>query len=168
MLSKEKLAAMKYLKKEFDNLQHDPILSLGCTVGLVNNDIFHWKITLLGPVDTPYAGGLFILTADFPEKYPNVKPEVKFVNKIYHLNVDWKNPDTYGHICLSSLNEWATTGKVSGKPCYGVKQALFDIFCLFYNQGVDSPYDDDIAAEYRDRRNEFDAKAREWTQKYAK
>ena len=61
MLSKEKLAAMKYLKKEYDNLQNDPILSLGCTVGLANNDIFHWKISMVGPQDTPYAGGVFFL-----------------------------------------------------------------------------------------------------------
>ncbi len=66
------------------------------------------------------------------------------------------------------MNEWHTTGKVSNKKCYGVKQALFDIFCLFYNQGIESPYDPKIAEEYRDRRQEFDAKAREWTQKYAK
>ena len=65
------------------------------------------------------------------------------------------------------MNEWATNGKVSAKSCYGVKQALFDIFCLFYNQGVDSPYDVTIADEYKNRRSEFDAKAKEWTQKYA-
>ena len=66
------------------------------------------------------------------------------------------------------MNEWHTTGKVSNKSCYGVKQALFDIFCLFYNQGIDSPYDPKIAEEYRDRRKEFDAKAKDWTLKYAK
>ena len=44
MLSKKKLSAMKYLKAEYTRLQNDPILSLGCTVGLPNlNDIFHWK-----------------------------------------------------------------------------------------------------------------------------
>ena len=53
MLSKERLAAMKYLKNEYNRLQNDPILSLGCTVGLVNNDIFHWRISFMGPQDTP-------------------------------------------------------------------------------------------------------------------
>ena len=62
MISKKRLEAMKYIKREFDKLQSDPILSLGCTVGLnekYKNDIFHWKITLIGPIDTPYAGGMF-------------------------------------------------------------------------------------------------------------
>ena len=155
MLSKEKLATMKYLKTEYDNLQKDPILSLGCTVGLVNNDIFHWKITLLGPVDTPYAGGLFTLTADFPEKYPNVKPEVKFVNKIYHLNV---SPSS-GHICISILNSY--------KPKTPIVDVISGIFSLFYNQNPDSPYDHGMANEYRTKKAEFDKKAKEWTAKYA-
>ena len=155
MLTKEKLAAMKYLKKEYDNLQNDPILSLGCTVGLVNNDIFHWKITLLGPVDTPYAGGLFILTADFPDNYPNSKPEVKFVNKIYHLNVSPSN----GHICISILNSY--------KPKTPIVDVISGIFSLFYNQNPDSPYSSSQASEYQNNRNEFNRKAKEWTQKYA-
>ena len=155
MLSKAKLTTMKYLKNEYDKLQKDPILSLGCTVGLVNNDIFHWKITLLGPVDTPYAGGLFILTADFPEKYPNVKPEVKFVNKIYHLNVSPRD----GHICISILNSYV--------PKTPIVDVISGIFSLFYNQNPDSPYRSDMADEYRNKRGEFDKKAREWTAKYA-
>ena len=155
MLSKEKLAAMKYLKKEFDNLQHDPILSLGCTVGLEKNDIFHWKITLIGPVDTPYAGGLFILTADFPEKYPEQKPEVKFVNKIYHLNVSPRD----GHICINILNSY--------KPRTPIVDIISGIFSLFYNQNPESPYDHGMADEYRNRKDEFDKKAKEWTLKYA-
>ena len=155
MLSKEKLAAMKYLKKEYDNLQKDPILSLGCTVGLVNNDIFHWKITLIGPVDTAYAGGLFTLTADFPVAYPNEKPEVKFVNKIYHLNV---SPSS-GHICISILNHY--------KPKTPIVDVISGIFSLFYNQNPDSPYDSKMAEEYRNNKGEFDKKAREWTAKFA-
>ena len=146
---------MKYLKKEYDNLQRDPILSLGCTVGLVKNDIFHWKITLIGPVDTPYAGGLFILTADFPEKYPEQKPEVKFVNKIYHLNVNPRD----GHICINILNSY--------KPRTPIVDIISGIFSLFYNQNPESPYDHGMADEYRNRKDEFDKKAKEWTLKYA-
>ena len=155
MLSKAKLTTMKYLKNEYDKLQNDPILSLGCTVGLVNNDIFHWKITLLGPVDTPYAGGLFILTADFTEKYPNEKPEVRFVNQIYHLNVSPSNH----HICISILNEWV--------PKTPMVDVISGIFSLFYNQNPKSPYSGEMAREYETNRNEFNRKAREWTLKYA-
>ncbi len=158
MLSKEKLETMKYLKKEYDALQKDPILSLGCTVGLnpdFKNNIFHWKLSLLGPSDTPYAGGMFFLTVDFPDNYPVGKPEVKFTNKIYHLNVS----DYDGHICISTLNQWKAR-----TPMVDVISA---IFALFYDQNPDSPYSGSMAKEYQTNRAEFDRKAREWTKKYA-
>ena len=156
MLNKQKLETMKYLKNEFQQLQNDPILSLGATVGLPNpSNIFHWNITLLGPVDTPYAGGMFFLTADFPDDYPEKKPEIKFTNKIYHLNVR----ESDGHICISTLNQW-----VPRTPMVNVISA---IFALFYEQNPLSPYSVSMAAQYKLRRNEFNRIAAEWTQKYA-
>ena len=156
MLSPKKLQTMKYLKNEFQQLQNDPILSLGATVGLPNpSNIFHWNITLLGPVDTPYAGGMFFLTADFPDDYPEKKPEIRFTNKIYHLNVR----ESDGHICISTLNQW-----VPRTPMVNVISA---IFALFYEQNPLSPYSVSMAAQYKLRRNEFNRIAAEWTQKYA-
>ena len=156
MISKKKLQAMKYLKNEYTQLQNDPILSLGATVGLPDpNNIFHWKITLIGPQDTPYAGGMFFLTADFPDDYPQKRPEIKFVNKIYHLNVK----DGDGHICISTLNQW-----VPNTPMVSVISA---IFALFYEQNPLSPYSLTMAAQYKMRRGEFNKVAAEWTRKYA-
>jgi len=160
---------MARIQKEFFLCQKDSdLIQIGCSFGLeVENNFNVWKVSMLGPQNTPYAGGVFTIKVYFPQEYPNKGAEFRFVNKIYHLNVDWKNKDTLGHICLSSLNEWHTTGKVKTKPCYGVKQALFDIFCLFYNQGIDSPYDEAIAEQYKNRRSEFDALALKWTKDYA-
>ena len=159
MLSKQKLETMKYIRTEFDNLQKDPILSLGCTVGLnpkYQNNIFHWIVSLFGPMDTPYSGGTFILTVDFPDTYPNSKPEVRFTNKIYHLNVSGTN----GHICISTLNEW--------KPKTPMVDVISSIFALFYDQNPNSPYSGEMAREYTSNRAEFNRKAQEWTKKYAK
>ena len=159
MISKKRLEAMKYIKREFDKLQSDPILSLGCTVGLnekYKNDIFHWKITLIGPIDTPYAGGMFFLTSDFTENYPNEKPEVKFINKIYHLNVSPHD----GHICISTLNSW--------KPKTPMVDVISSIFALFYDQNPKSPYSGEMAREYETNRAEFNRKAQHWTKQYAK
>ena len=160
---------MARIQKEFFLCQKDSdLIQIGCSFGLeIENNFNVWKVSMLGPQNTPYAGGVFTIKVYFPQEYPNKGAEFRFVNKIYHLNVDWKNKDSLGHICLSSLNEWHTTGKVKTKPCYGVKQALFDIFCLFYNQGIDSPYDEAIAEQYKNRRQEFDALALKWTKEYA-
>ena len=156
MINKKKMAAMRYLKKEFDALQNDPILSLGCTVGLPDKkNVFHWEISLCGPIDTPYAGGMFFLTADFTDDYPQKKPEVRFKNKIYHLNVS----PTNGHICISTLNSW--------KPKTPMVDVISSIFALFYDQNPKSPYSGEMAREYETNRAEFNKKAKEWTKQYA-
>jgi ubiquitin-conjugating enzyme E2 D/E len=154
------------LNKEYKLcVQDNDLIQIGCNFGLENDDIYHWRVTMVGPRDTPYENGLFTITVNFPQDYPTHGPEFKFKNKIYHLNVDFKND--FGHICINSLNEWRTTGKVSGKPGYAVKQALFDIFCLFYNQGIDSPYDDQMAMDYRDNPEKFNEIAKKWTKEFA-
>ena len=160
--------AVKRLQKEFMLCSNDEELKgLGCQFQMENN-YFIWRVTLKGPENTPYQGGIFTIRITFPNNYPKAGPEFRFLNQIYHLNVDFTDQNKLGHICLNFLNEWTTTGRVVEKPCYGVKQALIDIFCLFYNQNIDSAYSPKMAQEYQNNRNQFNSKAKEYTQKYAK
>jgi ubiquitin-protein ligase len=156
------------LKKEFQLcLEDNDLIQIGCNFGLDNNNIFTWKVTMTGPVNTPYEGGLFKLSIIFPKDYPSHGPEFRFRNRMYHLNVinDESNKE-FGHICVNSINEWKGTGKVKGS-FYTVKQALFDIFCLFYNQGVDSAFDEKMAADYKNNPEAFNQEAKKWTEMYA-
>ena len=156
MISEEKKNAIVRLKKELKELQTDPLATLGVTVGLVKkNDYFHWQITMLGPQDTPYAGGLFFLTADFPNNYPKIGPEIRFKNKIYHLNVNEAN----GHVCISTLNDWQKENTMS--------EVLSLIFALFYKENPESAYDKQKSQLFKTNRAKFDENVRDWTRKYA-
>ena len=155
MIENKRLNAIKQIKKELQELQEDPIITLGVTVGLIKkDDPFHWQITMLGPQDTPYANGLFILTADFPIDYPDKGPEVKFKNKMYHLNVN-----NSGHVCISTLSNWVKGTTMS--------EVLSLIFALFYKQNPDSAYNSQWAKLFKENIEQFNKNAREWTQKYA-
>ena len=135
---------------------------------MVENNIYKWKSSLVGPVNTPYEGGLFTILIIFPSDYPNHGPEFKFNNKVYHLNVNNNiNDINFGHIDCNRINEWRIVGKVKGFPFYTVKNALFDIFCLFYNQSVDCAYDYSMEYLYINNPEKFNENAKEWTQKYA-
>ena len=161
---------MQRIVNEYQYVTKDKdLIQIGCSFSYNPNNIFIWYVTMLGPDETPYEGGLFRIRIEFPFDYPNHGPEFIFENKIYHLNVNFtdSSPDKKGHVCLSSLNEWRTTGRVSGKPNYGVKQALMDIFCLFFNPGIDSPYSQEMANLYKTNVNEFNRIASEWTKEYA-
>lgn len=46
-----------------------------------------WNVTLLGPPRTPYAGGVFNLSVDFPGAYPFKEFKLRFTTQIYHVNV---------------------------------------------------------------------------------
>ena len=166
MMNSSENETLARLKKEFQFCQQDNDLTqIGCTVGLDKGNLYRWKATITGPKNTPYEDGIFNISITFPNDYPSHGPELKFINKIYHLNVDHKND--IGHICLNTLNSWRTSGKVNGSKIYTVKQALFDIFCLFSNQGVESAYDKRLAMLYKENPKEFNEEAKRWTQLYA-
>ena len=55
----------------------------------------------------------------------------------------------------------------SGRPLFSVKFALLDIFSLFYNQGTESPYDEEMAYLYKSTPEIFNIEAKKWTKQYA-
>ena len=151
--------------KEFQDLSRNPISNCGVTVGLFNvNDIRNWRVSILGPNDTSYKGGLFYLSVSFPPEYPQKAPEVCFITPIYHINVNPKVPrfegaENLGHVCISTLNWW--------KPEYTMREVLSNMFALFYLGNPDSPYGLDRAEEFRKNRSLYEEKIKKFTKKYA-
>ncbi len=62
---------MDRIINEFKDLNRKPVSNCGITTGLKNeNDYRIWYLTLIGPKDSSYRGGIFRFYAQFPEEYP--------------------------------------------------------------------------------------------------
>ena len=145
--------SLKRLRKELTELANDP--PSNCSAGPIGEDLFHWQATILGPEDTPYEGGVYMLNIHFSAEYPFKPPKINFITKIYHCNIN-----SSGGICLDILkDQWS--------PALTVSKVLLSISSLLTDCNPDDPLVTDIAKLYRTNRKLHDAKAREYTLQYA-
>ncbi|KAK7393052.1 hypothetical protein VNO78_21503 [Psophocarpus tetragonolobus] len=148
-----RVMASKRITKELKDLQKDPPVS--CSAGPVGDDMFDWQATIMGPADSPYAGGVFLVTIHFPPDYPFKPPKVSFRTKVFHPNIN-----SNGSICLDILKEqWS--------PALTVSKVLLSICSLLTDPNPDDPLVPDIAHMYKTDRAKYESTARSWTQKYA-
>eukprot|EP01062_Namystynia_karyoxenos_P032304 TRINITY_DN23821_c0_g1_i1.p2 TRINITY_DN23821_c0_g1~~TRINITY_DN23821_c0_g1_i1.p2 ORF type:complete len:150 (+),score=60.13 TRINITY_DN23821_c0_g1_i1:100-549(+) len=146
--------ALKRIKKEYADLQKDP--PANTSAGPVQeSDMFNWKATIMGPEDSPYAGGLFFLNIHFPTDYPFKPPRLQFTTKLFHPNIN-----SSGGICLDILkDQWS--------PALTISKVLLSICSLLTDPNPDDPLVPEIARLFKTDRKKFDETAREWTRKYA-
>uniref|UniRef100_H3HAQ5 UBC core domain-containing protein n=1 Tax=Phytophthora ramorum TaxID=164328 RepID=H3HAQ5_PHYRM len=141
--------ALKRINKELQDLGRDP--PANCSAGPVGDDLFHWQATIMGPEDSPYAGGVYFLNIYFPADYPFKPPKVNFTTRIYHCNIN-----ANGGICLDILkDQWS--------PALTISKVLLSICSLLTDANPDDPLVPEIAQIYRTDRARHDATAREWT-----
>ena len=93
------------LTKELDELNDHPLPTV--TAGPNGDDIMNWRAYLMGPENTPYFAGIFVLCLEFPSTYPRDPPKVTFNTSMYHPGVSAKD----GQADPSSFGLDATTGK---------------------------------------------------------
>ena len=148
---------IRRLRKELKDMQRDPPAQ--CSAGPVEDkggvNMQKWTANIMGPGDSPFAGGLFRLEIMFPTDYPFKPPKIRFLTKVYHPNVN-----EHGGICLDIL-------KTNWSPALTISKVLLSICSLLTDPNPDDPLDASVAAVYKNDRKKYNDKAREWTLKYA-
>ena len=146
--------ALRRLQREYADIEKDP--PANCTAGPVSDaDFFTWEALIFGPSESPFQGGVFRLSINFPSDYPFKSPIITFKTKIYHPNIN-----AAGGICLDILkSQWS--------PALSISKVLLSILSLLTDANPSDPLMPDIAHQYRTNRAAYDEKAREWTRLYA-
>ncbi|KAJ2033393.1 hypothetical protein GGI01_002154 [Coemansia sp. RSA 376] len=153
-----RIASIK-LSKELKDLLKNPNPSF--SVGLIDDDLFKWNITLFGPADTPYDGGVFQAVMSFPTGYPYAPPTLTFKTEMWHPNV-YKD----GRVCISILH---TAGddphgyedaEERWSPAQTVETILISVLAMLSSPNDESPANIDAALEIRNDPKVFRRNAR--------
>jgi ubiquitin-conjugating enzyme E2 D/E len=152
--------ALKRINKELNDYIKSPEQDI--SFGPIGEDYFKFQGTIMGPKDTPYEDGIFFINIDLPKDYPFKPPKFTFTTRIYHPNINFQN-SSYGFICCCFIpvgSDWS--------PALTIAKILISIRNL-----IAQPYtkeicgDQNIYDEYNKNHEEYVAKARYWTKKYA-
>ncbi|EFN58156.1 hypothetical protein CHLNCDRAFT_30002 [Chlorella variabilis] len=139
-------AARKRLIRDFKRLQQDPPEGVNASPQAEN--IMQWNAIIFGPDGTVWDGGVFKLSMEFSEDYPNKAPVVKFRTRMFHPNIY-----ADGGICLDILqNQWS--------PIYDVSAILTSIQSLLSDPNPNSPANSEAARLYNEDRKEYNRRVK--------
>ena len=148
------MSARNRILSELNAFNKDPPENI--TAGPVNNyDLYHWESFIIGPSDTPFQGGFFLLDIRFPTDYPFKPPKCTFRTRIYHPNIN-----SNGTICLNILQQdW--------DPRLTIDKVLLSICSFLDDPDFENPLVPEINNVYIHDRKRYEDTVREWVKKYA-
>ncbi|KAK3995108.1 ubiquitin-conjugating enzyme/RWD-like protein [Cladorrhinum sp. PSN332] len=127
-----------------------------------NINILRWQFALMViNSDSVFNGGYFKAEMTFSEEYPYQPPKFRFLVPFTHPNI---YPD--GQLCISILHkpgEDVMSGETASErwsPLHCAESVLRSVLLLLDDPEINSPANVDASVMYRDRRIEYNEKAR--------
>ncbi|OSX77996.1 hypothetical protein BU14_0126s0037 [Porphyra umbilicalis] len=146
-------ALPKRILKETERLLSDPVPGINAVPH--DDNARYFSVVILGPQDSPYAGGTFRLELFLPDDYPMAPPKVRFLTRLYHPNID-----RLGRICLDVIKKmWS--------PALQIRTVLLSIQALLAAPNPDDPLNNEAADLWKRDEAAALAKARDWTRQHA-
>lgn len=138
-------SSLSFLKSDFKSLQNLNEIS----IGLIDNNFYKWNVVFYANENSLHEGAIFKGIFEFPRDYPYNPPTFKFLNRMWHPNIDEK-----GFVCISILHP-------PGEDEFGYEKAeerwscvckpdsiIVSILSLLEYPNAESPANIDAAKEF--------------------
>ena len=156
--------------------------------------MFAWQATIMGPADSPYAGGVFTCDIHFPPDYPCVAngmsvaacshPAVRSRAGFARPRSSLKQRRVAEHTPAGATTDPASVQvyhpNINGQgaicldilkdqwsPALTISKVLLSICSLLADPNPDDPLVPEIASQFKKNRAAFDNAAREYTRKHS-
>eukprot|EP00400_MALV-I_sp_L67-5_P000599 gene599-1018_t len=149
-------APPKRIMKEMELLKTATLAKEGYKIEVTSTNITKWTVSLAGPRESVWEGGVWKMSVNFPNDYPMKPPKMKFLTKIWHPNIG-----SDGSICLDILSS-------SWSPALKMEKVLMSLASLLTDPNPNSPMNGEAANLFRKNRKQYDAKIKEMVKKHAK
>ena len=141
------------IMKEFNQLKNSKCIPI-IKCEFINGDINNWKVAFEGSACSPYEDGIFQVKIKLPNDFPNERPCLYFITKMFHPNIQQSD----GKVSLNLLYNWVSTRTIED-VLYGFIEVMDNPKNCGYNEEPGK-----LLLEDRDK---FFEKVQEYTYQYA-
>lgn len=152
-------AAIVQLQKEMKRIQENPCEYF--SAGFVDDDVFRWRVTIIGADGTLYQGGYFPTELIFPEDFPQNPPKMRFLCPMWHPNIGKD-----GTVCISILHK---PGKDEHEyeqqserwlPVHTVESIVISVLSMLSDPNPESPLNVEANRDFMRDKEEYRRKVR--------
>ena len=142
------------IMEEFNKLKNSKCISI-VKCEFMNGDINNWRVAFEGSPCSPYEDGIFQVKVNLPSNFPNERPYLYFITKMFHPNVRQRD----GLVSLNLMYEWVSSRTI--------EEVLFGFIEVMDNPRTGVGYGEEPQQLLEQDRDKFFEKVEEYTYQYA-
>ena len=144
----------KRIMDEFNKLKNSRVIPI-VKCEFINGDINNWKVSFKGSSCSPYEDGIFELKVNLPNEYPDKRPWLYFITKMFHPNIQQSD----GKVSITLLYNWVKS--------FTIEEVINGFIQVMEEPEVGPGYGEEPQKVLEKDRDAFFEKVEEYTMKYA-
>lgn len=142
------------IMEEFNKLKNSKCIPI-VKCEFMNGDINNWKVAFEGTPCSPYEDGIFQVKVELRSNFPNERPYLYFITKMFHPNIRQSD----GLVSLNLMYNWIKSRTI--------EEVLFGFIEVMDNPRVGTGYGEEPQKLLAQDRDKFFEKVQEYTYNYA-